>query len=299
MCPDRRSSMCGRMALIVRTGPSRFVSSIHRQSLLFSFWGLPCRSTPAMLIRTSTWPMALIASPAMDRTEASLRTSVGSARAASDVPSWRISSTVRSMRDMSKSAMTSLAPCRASALAAVLPMPLAPPTTIATLPERAPRGSSRSSATAGILVVVRPASGAKCAELDESQLRLVVRRQQPGRERHQRDEEQERQHDPRVVAVGALELAQLRLLADPEDAEGQEAHEVGDQVRHQVDERRREAPRLPDVRGGGHGEGQHEQRHAHGEDAVGKGAQPFRVAAGDLVVVTAVLVNPAGALIHG
>ena len=98
-----------------------------------------------MLTRTSTWPMALIASSIIEWTEESLRTSVVRARAASDVPRWRISSTVRSIRAVSKSAMTSLAPCRASALAAALPMPLAPPTTTATLPDSAPRGADWSS----------------------------------------------------------------------------------------------------------------------------------------------------------
>src|SRR5206468_3352875 len=98
MWPERLASMCGRTAATVRTGPSRFVSSIHRQSLLLSFSSLPWRRTPAMLTRTSTWPMALIASSIIEWTEESLRTSVVRARAASDVPRWRISSTVRSIR---------------------------------------------------------------------------------------------------------------------------------------------------------------------------------------------------------
>ena len=84
--------------------------------------------------------MALIASPAIERTDASLRTSVVRA-SASAIPSSRISSTVRSMRSESKSAMTTRAPWRARAFATVLPIPLAPPTTTATWPDNAPRGS--------------------------------------------------------------------------------------------------------------------------------------------------------------
>ena len=103
-----------------------------------------------MLTRMSTCPIALIASPAIERTDASLRTSVKIA-IESVMPSCRISSTVRSMRSASKSAMTTRAPCRARARAATLPIPLAPPATIATLPDSAPRGCGSSLNTAGIL----------------------------------------------------------------------------------------------------------------------------------------------------
>src|SRR5919201_2060812 len=82
-------------------------------------------------------------------TEPSLRTSVGSASAASALPRCRISARVRSMRAASKSATTMRAPCLASTLAAILPTPLAPPTTSATLPEKAPRGRSCSSTKRG------------------------------------------------------------------------------------------------------------------------------------------------------
>ena len=143
--------MCGTTAIVVRTVPSTLVSSIHFQSLDLMRSSGPSRRTPAMLTRMSTWPIVVIASLTRERTEESLRTSVGSACAASVVPISRISSTVRSMRSASKSAMTRRAPCRATALATVRPMPLAPPTMTATLSVRAPR-ARRSSATAGILV---------------------------------------------------------------------------------------------------------------------------------------------------
>src|SRR5690349_20066585 len=148
MCPDPRSLMCGSTAIVVRTAPSRLVCSIHFQSLVLIRSTGPSRRTPAMLRRMSTWPIALIASAAIDRTEVSLRTSVKIA-IESAMPSWRISSTVRSIRSASKSGTTTRAPCRARARAAIRPIPLAPPATIATLPDRAPRGCDNSLDTAG------------------------------------------------------------------------------------------------------------------------------------------------------
>src|SRR5690349_8566480 len=146
--------MCGRKASDVRTVPRRLVSSIHFQSPGLMRSSGPWRNTPAMLIRMSTPPIALIVSAARERTEESLRTSVGRARAASALPRWRISSTVRSNRSASKSAITTRAPCWASARATVRPMPLAPPTTTATLPLSAPRGFAWSWITARQILLI-------------------------------------------------------------------------------------------------------------------------------------------------
>src|ERR1700694_334050 len=139
MWPDPRSDMCGRKLVTVRTGPRRFVSSIQVQSWLEILSSFPWSSTPAALTRMSTRPIALMESRTSDLTDASLRTSVARAIADSEVPSFRTSSTVLSIRGTSKSATTTLAPCRASALAMALPTPLPPPVTTATLPPRAPR----------------------------------------------------------------------------------------------------------------------------------------------------------------
>src|SRR5713101_1027126 len=133
MWPEPRSVMCGRNAVLVRTAPRRLVSSIQAQSLLEIRSSLPCRRTPAALSTMSTLPIALIASRASERTDASLRTSVDSAIADSLVPSLRISAMVRSIRGVSKSAITMFAPCLAMALATARPTPLPPPVTTATL----------------------------------------------------------------------------------------------------------------------------------------------------------------------
>jgi len=41
---------------------------------------------------------------------------------------------------------------------------------------------------------------------------------QPGRKRHHRHREHKREMDPRGIAIGAGEVIELRLLADPKDA---------------------------------------------------------------------------------
>ena len=58
--------------------------------------------------------------------------------------------------------------------------------------------------------------------------------QQRGRERNERDREQEGQLNPHVVSVAARQLAQLRALADPEDAQRHEAHDIDKDVRTQL-----------------------------------------------------------------
>src|SRR5438128_2309597 len=117
MWPEPCSVICERKTVLLLTGPRRLVSSIQVQSLLEMRSSLPCRSTPAALTRMSTRPIVLTASRASERTDASLRTSVDSAMAASLVPSLTISATVRSIRGVSKSAITMFAPCLAIALA--------------------------------------------------------------------------------------------------------------------------------------------------------------------------------------
>ena len=95
--------------------------------------------------------------------------------------------------------------------------------------------------------------------------------------------------DPREVAVGPLDLAQLRLLPDPEDAEREKAH-------HVRDDRWKQAHQLaPEVRlrlnpaDRGDREAEDKQRHAHREDPVGDRAQAVEARAGELVVVAVAL----------
>src|SRR5205814_4306427 len=150
------------------------------------------------------WPMALIASVASERAELSLRATVGRASAASELPRRRISSTVRSMRAASKSATTTRAPCLASALAAVLPIPLAPPTTTATLPESAPRGRGWSSTTAGHSIDLRPWFSRSEA----------VQKSDPGRHR--------------VVELDQHDQADAQARVDDAQQGGQQVQRLGD-----------------------------------------------------------------------
>src|SRR5450759_2823302 len=143
--------MWGRNAVDVRTAPTRFVSSIHVQSSPEIFSSLPWSSTPAAFTTTSTCPIDLNESRASERTEESLLTSVESASTASDVPSRSTSSTVRSMRGLSKSAITMFAPCWARALPSARPNPLPPPTMTAVRCEKLPceRGPASGSMDTG------------------------------------------------------------------------------------------------------------------------------------------------------
>jgi hypothetical protein len=52
--------------------------------------------------------------------------------------------------------------------------------------------------------------------------------QQPGGEWDQTDGAQEPDVNPREIAIGAAEVIKLGLPADPEDAEGQDAHQKKD-----------------------------------------------------------------------
>jgi hypothetical protein len=57
--------------------------------------------------------------------------------------------------------------------------------------------------------------------------------QEPRRERHKRNGQQEGQMDPGEVAIASCEMVELCLLADPENAEGEKAHDIRKYMRHQ------------------------------------------------------------------
>lgn len=89
---------------------------------------------------------------------------------------------------------------------------------------------------------------------------------------------------PCKAAVGAGEVVELRLLADPENAESEEAHHVHDQWRSERDQRVQEVAFGVDRFRGGDAEVEDEQRHGHAEDAVAESGQALEALAGDLVV---------------
>ena len=68
---------------------------------------------------------------------------------------------------------------------------------------------------------VEPVDAERCAVGDELG-------QQARGERHEGDGEEEAEVDPGEVAGAVADVVELGLLAGPEDAQGEEAHEVGD-----------------------------------------------------------------------
>lgn len=81
--------------------------------------------------------------------------------------------------------------------------------------------------------------------------------------------------NPGEIAVGAGEVVELSLLADPEDAVGHDTHEKDDEARGENDKGIAEVVLGVDGLGGGNVEVEDEQRHGDGEDAVAEGGHAF------------------------
>src|SRR3984893_18553536 len=113
---------------------------------------------------------------------------------------------------------------------------------------------------------IEPVNQERDAEVD-------VFREQCGRKRCQRDGAEECNVNPREVAVGACELIELRLLADPEDAVGHHAHQEDKNARG---EHNQDAPEIAlGVNGfpGGDVKVKHKQGHGHRKDAIAEGGE--------------------------
>src|SRR5947208_2084870 len=146
-----------------------------------------------------------------------------------------------------------------------------------------------------LLEQVRPKSVLKSGEqrhaqehdvepvLDERQSKSWKASQQRGREWHQGHAEEERELEPRVVAVTSREEIELRALANPEDAEGHETHRVNQHIRAKPQQR------LPEISLGGpriqgwYRKPQDEQGHPDSEDAVRYSSEAVDVRARQLV----------------
>jgi hypothetical protein len=89
-----------------------------------------------------------------------------------------------------------------------------------------------------------------------------------GRERNGAEE---RDVNPGEIAVGAGEVVELGLLADPEDAVGHDAHQENEQARGECDEDVLEIAIGVDCFGGGYVEVEDQESHGDGEDAVTEG----------------------------
>ena len=70
------------------------------------------------------------------------------------------------------------------------------------------------------------------------------------------------------VTVGALEMIELRLLADPENAERQEAQHIGEHAGREVHERAKQGRVIGNAMRFGDMDLQHDERHGNGKEPV-------------------------------
>lgn len=100
----------------------------------------------------------------------------------------------------------------------------------------------------------------------------------------ERDGTQKADVDPGKIAVGAGEIVELSLLADPEDAIGHDAHEEDEQARRECDEDAAEVVLGVDGLGGGDAKIEDEKRHGYREDAIAERGDAVHALAGNTVV---------------
>jgi len=108
--------------------------------------------------------------------------------------------------------------------------------------------------------------------------------QQLGREGHEGDGGEEGDVNPGEVAIGAGNVVELGLLTVPEDAEGEEAHEVHEELRDEGHEGEPEAALGVDGLAEWRVEIEDEEGHGDGEDSVAEGGEALEVLVGDPVI---------------
>jgi len=102
--------------------------------------------------------------------------------------------------------------------------------------------------------------------------------------RCERDSAEEGDVNPGEIAVGAGEVIELRLLADPEDAVGHDAHQKDDEARGENDESLPEIALREDRVPRGDAEVEDEESHGHGKDAVAERGETFDALSGNTIV---------------
>ncbi len=90
--------------------------------------------------------------------------------------------------------------------------------------------------------------------------------------------------DPGEIAVGAGEVVELGLLADPEDAVGHDAHQKDDEARRENNESAAKVVLGVDGSGGGDMQVEDEQGHGDSEDSVAEGGDAFHTLSCNTVV---------------
>lgn len=104
-------------------------------------------------------------------------------------------------------------------------------------------------------------------------------------ERQERYRGQERDMNPREIAVRAREVSELRFLANPEDAEGDEAHEIREQARREEEDGVPEIAFSVDGFGGGDAEVENEQSHRKGENSVAESGETLDASSRVAIVI--------------
>ena len=90
--------------------------------------------------------------------------------------------------------------------------------------------------------------------------------------------------NPCKVAIGASEVIELGLLADPEDAVGHDAHQEDEKARRESNQRAPEIAFGVNCFDGRNAEIEHEQRHGYGEDAITQSSEALDALAGNAIV---------------
>jgi hypothetical protein len=104
------------------------------------------------------------------------------------------------------------------------------------------------------------------------------------RKRREADGAEKTDVNPCQIAVGAGEVVELGLLADPEDAVGHDAHQEDEQARGECDERAAKVVLGVDGFGRGDTKVETEQGHGDGEDAVAERRDALDALTGNTVV---------------
>jgi hypothetical protein len=80
-------------------------------------------------------------------------------------------------------------------------------------------------------------------------------------------------------------MPELRFLANPEDAEGDEAHKIREKPRREEDDGVPEIAFTVDGFGGGDAEIENEQSHREGENSVAESGETLDAASGVAIVI--------------
>src|SRR5580704_2757880 len=109
-------------------------------------------------------------------------------------------------------------------------------------------------------------------------------RQEPRRERHESNQKKKRQVNPGEVALGALEVVELRLLAHPKNAKSQKAHQINQELWREVGKRGTQIAFAANQLLRGHMKFQQKQSHGHAKDTIAQRREAFHALAGNGVV---------------